>query len=91
MPLKCSRPLFFYLQTQRIASDGPGWVDMGDSPVFGTDSTNYITVAPVRDGPAGTFRHAVSVNIPKKRIIPLTHGRFEVQRILTWDHSNDVM
>ncbi|XP_048523201.1 venom dipeptidyl peptidase 4-like [Dendroctonus ponderosae] len=79
------------LETQRISSEGQGWVDMGDSPVFGTDSSNYITIAPVRDGPAGTFRHAVSVNIPKKRTIPLTHGRFEVQRILTWDHSNDVI
>ncbi|KAJ8944839.1 hypothetical protein NQ318_012986, partial [Aromia moschata] len=78
-------------QTQRITGDGHGWVDMGDSPVFGTDSSNYITVAPVRDGPAGNFRHAVSVNILKKRIVPLTHGKYEVTRILTWDHSNDVI
>ncbi|XP_066142591.1 inactive dipeptidyl peptidase 10 [Euwallacea fornicatus] len=87
----CSSPKWDCKETQRITADGQGWVDMGDSPVFGTDSSNYITIAPVRDGPSGTFRHAVSVNIPKKRIIPLTHGRFEVQRILTWDHSNDVI
>uniref|UniRef100_A0AAR5PBW8 Venom dipeptidyl peptidase 4 n=2 Tax=Dendroctonus ponderosae TaxID=77166 RepID=A0AAR5PBW8_DENPD len=87
----CSSPKWDCKETQRISSEGQGWVDMGDSPVFGTDSSNYITIAPVRDGPAGTFRHAVSVNIPKKRTIPLTHGRFEVQRILTWDHSNDVI
>ena len=52
-----------------MIADGPGWVDMGDSPVFGTDSSNYITIAPVRDGPAGTFRHAVSVKIEKCPII----------------------
>lgn len=79
------------MQTQRITTDGPGWVDMGDSPLFGRDSSNYITVAPVRDGPAGYFKHAVAVNIPKGRILPLTHGKFEVTRVLAWDHSNDVM
>ncbi|CAH0551631.1 unnamed protein product [Brassicogethes aeneus] len=87
----CTSPKWDCKETQRIVSDGHGWVDMGDSPVFGTDSTNYITIAPVRDGPAGNFRHAVSVNIPKRRIIPLTHGRYEVARILTWDYSNDVI
>ncbi|XP_063905183.1 inactive dipeptidyl peptidase 10 isoform X2 [Zophobas morio] len=87
----CMSPKWDCRETQRISSDGHGWVDMGDSPVFGRDSSNYITVAPVRDGPAGYFRHAVSVNIPKRRIIPLTHGKYEVTRILTWDHSNDVI
>ncbi|XP_072379446.1 inactive dipeptidyl peptidase 10 isoform X2 [Diabrotica undecimpunctata] len=87
----CSSPKWDCRETQRITSDGHGWVDMSDSPVFGTDSSNYITIAPVRDGPAGTFRHAVAVNIPKRRFIPLTHGRYEVTRILTWDHSNDVI
>ncbi|KAG5894537.1 hypothetical protein JTB14_026825 [Gonioctena quinquepunctata] len=87
----CSSPKWDCRETQRISGDGRGWVDMGDSPIFGTDSSNYITIAPVRDGPAGNFRHAVSVNIPKRRLIPLTHGKYEVTKILTWDHSNDVI
>ncbi|KAI4468726.1 protease family s9bc dipeptidyl-peptidase iv-related [Holotrichia oblita] len=81
----------YQILTQRVSGDGKGWVDMGDSPLFGTDSSNYITVAPVRDGPAGYFRHAISVNIPKRRVLPLTHGKFEISRILAWDHSNDVI
>ncbi|XP_045483534.1 inactive dipeptidyl peptidase 10 isoform X2 [Harmonia axyridis] len=87
----CTSPKWDCKETQRVTSDGSGWVDMGDSPIFGRDSSTYITVAPVRDGPAGFFRHAVYVNIPKRRIIPLTHGKYEVTRILTWDHSNDVI
>lgn len=78
-------------QTQRISGDGRGWVDMSDSPLFGLDSRNYVTIAPVRDGPAGYFRHAVHVNTQKNRVLPLTHGQYEVTRILAWDHSNDVM
>lgn len=64
---------------------------MGDSPFFGRDTSSYITVAPISDGAAGYFRHAIEVNIPKRRVLPLTHGKFEVTRILAWDHSNDVM
>lgn len=79
------------MQTQRITGDGHSWVDMGDSPIFGPDSSNYITIAPVRNGPAGNFRHVVSVNIPKRRVVPLTHGKYEVTRILAWDRSDDVM
>lgn len=84
-------PIIF--QTQRITSDATdrGWVDMGDSPLFGRDSSTYITIGPVRDGPSGTFRHALAVNVPKKRIIPLTHGKFEVTRLIKWDHKEDVL
>lgn len=78
-----------FLQKQQISTDGHGWVDMGDSPLFGRETSNYISIAPVRDGPAGDFRHAVSVS--KKGTLPLTHGKYEVVRLLTWDHSNDVM
>ncbi|KAF5283304.1 hypothetical protein FQA39_LY17351 [Lamprigera yunnana] len=87
----CKTPMWNCQETQRITNDGPGWVDMGDSPLFGRDSTNYITIAPVRDGPAGYFKHAVAVNIPKARILPLTHGKFEVTRLLAWDISDDVI
>ncbi|GLV36131.1 Dipeptidyl peptidase 10 [Carabus blaptoides fortunei] len=87
----CKSPMWHCQETQRVSGEGRGWVDMSDSPLFGLDSRNYVTVAPVRDGPAGYFRHAVSVNIPKNRILPLTHGQFEVTRILAWDHSNDLI
>ncbi|CAH1164731.1 unnamed protein product [Phaedon cochleariae] len=89
----CSTPKWDCRETQRISGEGLGWVDPGDSPVFGPngDTSNYVTVAPVRDGPAGSYRHAVAVNIPKRRAVPLTHGRYDVARILAWDHANDVI
>ncbi|XP_018328752.1 inactive dipeptidyl peptidase 10 isoform X2 [Agrilus planipennis] len=87
----CKTPTWICHETQKIISTGQGWVDMGTSPLFGRDTSKYITIAPVRDGPAGFFKHAVSVNIPKARILPLTHGKFEVTRILAWDHLNDVI
>lgn len=64
---------------------------MIEAPIFSLDKKNYIAIAPVRDGPAGNFKQAVHVNIAKNRMSPLTHGKYEVSKILTWDHSNDVM
>lgn len=37
----------------------------------------------------GHYRHLVHVQISKKRILPLTHGRFEVNRIVHWDQTNN--
>lgn len=46
-------------------------------------------ISPVRDGPAGSFRHAVSVT--KKGNIPLTHGKYDLIRIAGYDKRNDLM
>lgn len=66
-------------------------MDSQEAPLFSMDGNNYITISPVRDGPAGFFRHIVSVNIPKKRVFPLTHGKFEVAKILAWDHNENLV
>lgn len=77
----------FFLQTQRVSGEGKGWVEIFPSPLFSPDGTRYITLAPVRDGLAGFFRHIITVNIPKKRALPLTHGKYQVNKILAWDHN----
>jgi hypothetical protein len=66
-------------------------VDTQDAPLFSLDGNNYITISPVRDGAAGFFRHIVSVNIPKKKVLPLTHGKFEVAKILAWDQKENLV
>lgn len=43
------------------------------------------------EGPAGYFKHIVWVNVLRKQVVPLTHGRFEVVKILGWDKVNDIM
>lgn len=79
------------LQTQRIISDGKSWVDPPSTPIFSPNGNVYLTLAPVRDGTAGFYRHIIHVNIPKKRMLPLTHGIFEVNKIVGWDHINQLV
>ncbi|RZF33294.1 hypothetical protein LSTR_LSTR007639 [Laodelphax striatellus] len=87
----CKSPMWFCQETQRISGEGSGWVDAPETPLFSPDGNVYLTLAPVRDGQAGFYRHIVSVNIPKKRMLPLTHGTFEVSRIVAWDHANHLV
>jgi hypothetical protein len=78
-------------QTQKISMDGQGWVDLQDAPLFSLDGNNYIIISPLRDGPAGFFRHIVSVHIPTKKVLALTHGKFEVAKILAWDRKENLV
>lgn len=87
----CKSPLWHCQEIQRI-SENRGWVDASSHPpLFSLNSSSYITIAPVRDGPAGFFKHIVWVNVVKKQVVPLTHGRREVVKILAWDHANNTM
>lgn len=74
-----------------MSGDGRGWVDILTVPFFASNGSTYISISPLRDGAAGLYRHLVHVNISKKRVIPLTHGTFEVQKIVYWDETNEFM
>ncbi len=76
-------------QTHRVSGDGKGWVDVTVVPYFASNGSSYIAISPLRDGAAGLFRHLVHVHIAQKRILPLTHGTFEVRQIVYWDEVNN--
>lgn len=77
------------LKTQRITGDGNGWVDGPDAPIFAPDSQSYVAIAPIRDGPTGSYPHLVHVTVSKPRTMALTQGRFSVTRLLAWDHQHE--
>lgn len=69
-----------------------GWVDTPpEPPIFSINGSSYIAISPVRDGPAGFYKHIVWVNVLNQKTVPLTHGKFEVTRILAWDQVNNTM
>lgn len=61
------------------------------APIFSSDGSSYVALAPVRDGAAGYFTHITLVSVPRRRSIPLTHGRYDVRLILAWDHTDDLV
>ncbi|XP_037959128.1 prolyl endopeptidase FAP [Teleopsis dalmanni] len=85
----CKSPIFICVETHRVSGDGRGWVDTVSVPLFAGNATSYVAISPLRDGTSGYFRHIVHVHVSKKRVLPLTHGQFEVNRLLHWDQIDN--
>ncbi|KAL7031857.1 hypothetical protein ACKWTF_007152 [Chironomus riparius] len=85
----CKSPMWYCQETHKTSGDGRGWVDELSIPFFSTNVSTYIAISPVREGSSGHYRHLIHVQISKKRIVPLTHGRYDVNRIIHWDQMNN--
>ena len=64
---------------------------MTDPPLFSPDGNLFLILAPVQDAPTGFYKHIISVNVTYKSVIPLTYGKFTVDKIIAWDHSSQLM
>nr|XP_042904478.1 inactive dipeptidyl peptidase 10-like [Parasteatoda tepidariorum] len=67
-----------------------GWVDMYEAPVFSNNKRYYFLRLPVADGKAGRFRHVASFDFNSGRKDFLTHGSYDITKILAYleeDHS----
>lgn len=88
----CKSPLWHCQEIQRIIAEDRGWVDTPpESPIFSANGSSYIAISPVKDGPAGYYKHIVWVNVARKLVVPLTHGKFEVAQIVAWDEPNNTI
>ncbi|XP_076628589.1 dipeptidyl peptidase 10 isoform X1 [Colletes latitarsis] len=88
----CKSPMWHCQEIQRITSEDHGWVDTPpESPIFSANGSSYIAINPVKDGPSGYYKHIVWVNVARKLVVPLTHGKFEVTQIVAWDQINNTI
>ncbi|SPP85818.1 uncharacterized protein LOC117588058 isoform X2 [Drosophila guanche] len=85
----CKSPSFECIETHRVSGDGRGWVDTVAVPLFAANGSIYVAISPLRDGLFGYFRHIVHVDIDNNRVLPLTHGAYEVNRLLHWDQLDN--
>ncbi|XP_076766360.1 dipeptidyl peptidase 10 isoform X1 [Xylocopa sonorina] len=88
----CKSPLWHCQEIQKIEAEDRGWVDIpSEPPIFSANGSSYIAISPVKDGPAGYYKHIVRVNVARKTVVPLTHGKFEVAQIVAWDQPNNTI
>ncbi|XP_030754520.1 inactive dipeptidyl peptidase 10 [Sitophilus oryzae] len=66
--------------------DDIGWTEAIFHPVFSENGTKALVKLPVKDGINGHYLHVCIVENGK--VVPLSHGPFEVIRILAWDEEN---
>lgn len=58
-------------------------------PVFSRNGVHALVRLPVQDGDNGHYMHACQLYA--NNVIPLTHGAFELSKILAWDEDNHLM
>ncbi|KAG7166627.1 Dipeptidyl aminopeptidase-like protein 6-like [Homarus americanus] len=85
----CAHPMYYCEATHTEHSGGHGWVELYDAPIFSEDGQSYLVRLPVRDGEEGEFKHVNLYSVRMRRVMPITHGAFEVTDILGWDQNNN--
>ncbi|CAG7717855.1 unnamed protein product [Allacma fusca] len=81
----CRSPTWKCQEVHTVKLQGVGWLDFIDIPIFSANGSSYLVRVPWRDGEVGQFQHVVWIDGVTRKEIPVTHGPYEVTRILAWD------
>ncbi|XP_033154099.1 dipeptidyl peptidase 4 isoform X2 [Drosophila simulans] len=64
------------------------WLDIFPHPVFSSDGSSFLFLANIQESENYQFTHIKHVMISQRRISVISHGRYEVTKILCWDTIN---
>ncbi|KAJ8683542.1 hypothetical protein QAD02_019334, partial [Eretmocerus hayati] len=67
------------------------WLDAHPHPVFAPDGDSFLLLAAVQEGDQEYFTHIKHVTLTQQRIAVLSHGRYEVSEILSWDTKSHMV
>ncbi|PSN56674.1 hypothetical protein C0J52_00051 [Blattella germanica] len=79
----------FETHTERASEDT--WLDVQPHPVYTADGESFLLLASIKEGAHNHFTHIKHVTPSQQRIAVLTHGSYEVTRILSWDTTNHLV
>lgn len=80
--------LNFVLQTHAERAAEDSWLDVQPHPVFSKDGNSFLLLAAVQEGDHDRFTHIKHITLSQQRTAVITHGHYEVTRILAWDFVN---
>ncbi|XP_030383907.1 inactive dipeptidyl peptidase 10 [Scaptodrosophila lebanonensis] len=67
------------------------WLDVFPHPVFAPDGNSFLLLASVQESGHDHFTHIKHITITQQRISVISHGRYEVLKILCWDTKNHIV
>lgn len=79
------------LQTHAERAAEESWLDVQPHPVFSSDGNSFLFLAPVQEGAMDLFTHIKHITLLQQRIAVISHGRYEVTKILAWDSVNHLV
>ncbi|XP_063241591.1 inactive dipeptidyl peptidase 10-like [Bacillus rossius redtenbacheri] len=86
----CGEPLWACEETHAERWGEAGWADAGvGAPLFSADGRAYVALLPVLDADNGRFSHACLVDVASRQATALTHGAYQLTRLVAWDEERD--
>jgi hypothetical protein len=80
-----------WLQTHAERASEDTWLDVQPHPLYTADGESFLLLASIKEGAYNHFTHIKHVTPSQQRIAVLTHGSYEVIRILSWDSTNHLV
>ncbi|XP_063236972.1 inactive dipeptidyl peptidase 10 [Bacillus rossius redtenbacheri] len=78
------------MHTERASEDT--WLDVQPHPVYSPDGESFLVMATVKEGSQNQFySHIKHITPSQQRIAVISHGNYEVVRILSWDTTNHLV
>lgn len=87
----CLWPNWTCIETHAERATEDSWLDIQEHPLFAPDGDSFLLLAPVQEGSTEIFTHIKHITLTQQRISILTHGKYEVTKILAWDYSRQVI
>ncbi|KAG5684830.1 hypothetical protein PVAND_014041 [Polypedilum vanderplanki] len=87
----CLPPDWTCTETHSERAPEDEWLDILPHPVFSSDGDSFMLLAGIQETGTEHFTHIKHVTITQQRISVISHGRYEVVRILAWDTLNHLV
>jgi hypothetical protein len=80
-----------WLQIHAERASEDTWLDVQPHPLYTEDGESFLLLASIKEGAYNHFTHIKHVTPSQQRMAVLTHGSYEVIRILSWDSTNHLV
>ncbi|CAH1368917.1 hypothetical protein MTP99_010420 [Tenebrio molitor] len=87
----CLAPNWTCIETHAERAAERSWLDIQEHPMFSPDGDSFLMLAAVQEGSRETYTHIKHVTVTQQHIAVLSHGRHEVDRILSWDNVSHLI
>ncbi|XP_037033924.1 dipeptidyl peptidase 4 isoform X2 [Bradysia coprophila] len=87
----CFSPNWTCIETHSERAPEDEWLDILPHPVFSPDGDSFLLLASIQETGTEHFTHIKHVTITQQRISVISHGRYEVLKILAWDTVNHLV
>ncbi|XP_075212470.1 inactive dipeptidyl peptidase 10 isoform X3 [Lycorma delicatula] len=88
---KENRSIWQCVETHAERSQDDAWLQIQPHPVFSSDGDSFLLLGPVQEGDQDVFTHIKHITLKQQRIAVISHGRYEVIKILGWDSVNHLV